>query len=199
MRERMTPETIRLVGGSLCTDFANTVDYSTEGEHVAPETTDVLTEPDLLLRWGRRMGLYPQDPHPPVDDGELARVRALRDAAYACLAAIACDRTPDQRDINLLATEHAEAVDQGHLQPTGAAWQVTWPPGDPRRVRYAVTIDILDLLTHEHSLRRLRCCPGRNCGWLFLDASGRRRWCSMQTCGSRDKMRRRYHRQRQQN
>ncbi|MDR0358582.1 MAG: CGNR zinc finger domain-containing protein [bacterium] len=42
----------------------------------------------------------------------------------------------------------------------------------------------------------MRRCPGRGCGWLFLDASGRRRWCSMQTCGSRAKMRRLYERRR---
>jgi predicted RNA-binding Zn ribbon-like protein len=40
-------------------------------------------------------------------------------------------------------------------------------------------------------------CPGNNCGWLFLDGSGRRQWCSMEVCGSRAKMRRRYERQRQ--
>jgi predicted RNA-binding Zn ribbon-like protein len=42
----------------------------------------------------------------------------------------------------------------------------------------------------------VRQCPGRNCGWLFLDVSGRRHWCSMATCGSRAKMRRLYARQR---
>ena len=48
--------------------------------------------------------------------------------------------------------------------------------------------------------RALRACggvPGRRCGWLFLDTSGRRRWCSMTTCGSRVKMRRLYERRRQ--
>ncbi|WP_326551608.1 CGNR zinc finger domain-containing protein [Micromonospora sp. NBC_01813] len=26
-------------------------------------------------------------------------------------------------------------------------------------------------------------CPGEHCGWLFLDQSGRRRFCSVATCG----------------
>ncbi|MGK5694312.1 CGNR zinc finger domain-containing protein [Streptomyces sp. URMC 128] len=30
----------------------------------------------------------------------------------------------------------------------------------------------------------VRCCPSRDCGWLFLDESGRRRWCSPATCGA---------------
>ncbi|MFD0428560.1 CGNR zinc finger domain-containing protein [Streptomyces zhihengii] len=25
--------------------------------------------------------------------------------------------------------------------------------------------------------------PRGGCGWLFLDESGRRRWCSLRTCG----------------
>jgi uncharacterized protein (DUF2237 family)/predicted RNA-binding Zn ribbon-like protein len=36
----------------------------------------------------------------------------------------------------------------------------------------------------------VRACPGRGCGWLFLDRRGRRRWCSMATCGNREKARR---------
>jgi predicted RNA-binding Zn ribbon-like protein len=38
---------------------------------------------------------------------------------------------------------------------------------------------------------RLKCCPGVRCGWAFYDrsASSRSRWCSMQVCGARSKMR----------
>jgi hypothetical protein len=31
-------------------------------------------------------------------------------------------------------------------------------------------------------------CPGDDCGWVFLDHRGRRRWCSMQSCGNRAKV-----------
>lgn len=38
---------------------------------------------------------------------------------------------------------------------------------------------------------RLKSCPGHLCGWAFYDRSpsGRSRWCSMQLCGARAKMR----------
>lgn len=39
-------------------------------------------------------------------------------------------------------------------------------------------------------LSRICACPGTGCGWLFLDRSGRRRWCTMSTCGNRAKARR---------
>jgi predicted RNA-binding Zn ribbon-like protein len=34
-------------------------------------------------------------------------------------------------------------------------------------------------------LGRVHLCPGEDCAWLFLDASrsGRRLWCSEETCG----------------
>ena len=39
---------------------------------------------------------------------------------------------------------------------------------------------------------RVRSCP--RCGWLFCDSSkgGRRRWCSMEACGNREKVSRHY-------
>ncbi|WP_368425552.1 CGNR zinc finger domain-containing protein [Tistlia sp.] len=48
------------------------------------------------------------------------------------------------------------------------------------------------LLTLEAG--RIKACPGERCGWIFLDESpnNRRRWCSMATCGNRDKARRHY-------
>lgn len=36
---------------------------------------------------------------------------------------------------------------------------------------------------------KVRACPGETCGWLFIDRRGRRRWCSMDSCGNRAKVR----------
>jgi predicted RNA-binding Zn ribbon-like protein len=33
-------------------------------------------------------------------------------------------------------------------------------------------------------------CPSHDCGWLFANPTGRRRWCSMALCGNRAKVRR---------
>jgi predicted RNA-binding Zn ribbon-like protein len=63
-------------------------------------------------------------------------------------------------------------------------------------VRFAVAADAVALLADPARIARLHRCPGRDCGWIFLDISGRRRWCSMATCGSREKMRRMYERKR---
>jgi predicted RNA-binding Zn ribbon-like protein len=44
------------------------------------------------------------------------------------------------------------------------------------------------LTTRRHRRRSHAALPRLDCGWLFIDASGR--WCSMETCGSRATMRR---------
>jgi predicted RNA-binding Zn ribbon-like protein len=43
---------------------------------------------------------------------------------------------------------------------------------------------------------QIRICGGVDCGWMYVDRSrnGLRRWCQMETCGTREKSRRRYHR-----
>ena len=132
------PEDIHLFADRLCLNFANSVDWTADGEPLSP-ATDALLAPDGLTRWGRRLGVLDATAESPA--GELERALALRADLHHVLSAVAADA------VGLL--------------------------GDPRDVA------------------ALRRCPGRNCGWLFLDRSGRRRWCSMQICGSREKMRRR--------
>jgi predicted RNA-binding Zn ribbon-like protein len=45
---------------------------------------------------------------------------------------------------------------------------------------------------------RIRICGGPDCGWMYVDRSRNklRRWCQMETCGTREKSRRRYRRMR---
>jgi predicted RNA-binding Zn ribbon-like protein len=187
------PETIHLFGGRLCLDFANSVDWSADGEPLGPET-DALLEPGELAHWGRRVGVL--DGEPPIPPGELAAARTLRLALYDIFAAVGDGRAPAKDALARLAGDHAQAAAAAHLAERGGAWQLDWDPADPRRVRFAVAADAVALLADPDRLARVRRCPGRGCGWLFLDASGRRRWCSMQTCGSREKMRRLYERRR---
>jgi predicted RNA-binding Zn ribbon-like protein len=65
---------------------------------------------------------------------------------------------------------------------------------DLRLPLWLVSASAVELLT-EGDLARVKQCPGADdCGWLFYDTSrnGKRRWCSMEGCGSRVKMRRYY-------
>jgi predicted RNA-binding Zn ribbon-like protein len=190
---KLEPETTHLWGGSLCLDFANTVDWSEQQEPLSPET-DVLRDPDDLTRWARRLKLLTAR-SPRIGEAELRETRALRLAVYHAFAAHATGQTPPAAALQRIAGDHAEAAGAGRLTANPGAWRLDWAAGDTRRVRFAVAVDALAILADRERLRRVRRCPGRGCGWLFLDTSGRRRWCSMTTCGSREKMRRLYDKQ----
>jgi predicted RNA-binding Zn ribbon-like protein len=189
------PESIKLQGGALCLDFANSTDWTAGGEAI--ECEDALLEQDSLVRWGRRLGVL-AGADGARDAAELAAARALRPALRAVLIAAAHRETPPAAALELLTRTYAEAAAAARLCPRDGAYVLDWPDADPRKVRFAVAADAVALLADAARLARIHVCPGRNCGWLFLDTSGRRRWCSMQTCGSRAKMRALYARRLQE-
>jgi predicted RNA-binding Zn ribbon-like protein len=192
---QVTPEAIKLLGGALCLDFANSVDWTPAGEPRAP-ATDALRTPRELARWGRRLGVV-SGRLPAVGDDELEAARALRLVLHRIFSALAQDRRPRRADLEALARDHAAAAGAARLAGAAdGAWRLDWPAAEPRRIRFAVAVDAVALLADQARLARVRRCPGPECGWLFLDTSGRRRWCSMSTCGSRVKMRRLYERRR---
>jgi predicted RNA-binding Zn ribbon-like protein len=172
------------------------VDWSPAGDPLAP-ATDALGSPQALARWGRRLGVVRGRRLPVVGDDELESARALRLVLHRIFSALAQDRRPARADLQALARDHGTAADAAALAAGGdGAWRLQWPAADPRGIRFAVAVDAVALLADGARLARVRRCPGPECGWLFLDTSGRRRWCSMTTCGSRVKMRRLYERRR---
>jgi predicted RNA-binding Zn ribbon-like protein len=173
------------------------VDWTEADEPRTPQT-DALMGPSALARWGRRLGVLGGRRLPAVDADELEAARALRLAVHRIFTALAQERAPGAADLDCLTRVHEDAAAAGRLaRADDGAWQLQWPRSDPSRVRYAVAVDAMALLADPARLARVHRCPGPACGWLFLDTSGRRRWCSMSTCGSRVKMRRLYERRRQ--
>ena len=186
----VTPETIKLRGGTLALDFANTVDWTEDDAEVT--ATDALLEPDSLDRWGVRLGVAGR----PGGAEELELARGLRTALHLIFSALAREQEPDAFSLARLRFAYAQAVAAGTLTRQDGGFGLDWGTDEPRRVRFAVAADAVALLADPARMARLHRCPGRDCGWVFLDTSGRRRWCSMATCGSREKMRRMYARKR---
>jgi predicted RNA-binding Zn ribbon-like protein len=188
---RVTPESIKLLGGALSIDFANTVDWTEDDQEIP--ATDALLEPDSLERWGVRLEVAGK----PGGPDELELARGLRTALHHLFSALARDEAPDQFALSRLRFAYAQAVAASTLTAReDGSFGLDWREDEPRRVRFAVAADAVALLADPARIARLHRCPGRACGWIFLDVSGRRRWCSMATCGSREKMRRMYERKR---
>ncbi len=188
--QHVSPVTTRLVGGAVCLDLANTVDWTSGGDE-RPAHTDAVATPADLAAWGTRLGLAGRGDLA-VAGPELSATWRLRRAIHRTFAAIAAGEDPLAQATEALMSQYAEAAAAGRLQSGAGRWQIVWAGDDPRRIRFAAAVSAVELLSDAEGLSRVRVCPGNNCGWLFLDATGRRRWCSMQTCGSRAKMRRLY-------
>ncbi len=191
----------RLLGGRLCLDLANTVEQRWGGAPV-----DALCDADAVARWGYHSGAVSEaerddlavrlrsEPH----DGEtaLSRTIELRELAYSTLADIAATGGPPAPLPTELEGIIHETLRRAHLRWEGA--RMVWTIDEPtiHLVSDRAALDLLDLLTSS-ALAEVRQCPGcGDCGWLFLDTSKNhtRRWCSMEGCGSRAKMRRHYQR-----
>jgi predicted RNA-binding Zn ribbon-like protein len=182
--------TLKLLGGHVVLDFTNTVE--SRGARYGP---DVLRSYGDLLDWGVRLKVLDTSEATAIRDllvkpGEdtLARAKALREALYRIFAAPV---SANAVDLDLLQREVREAQAKRLLVPGCDHFAWRWVDADPDAVTHRVALLAIDLLTSA-ALGRVHVCPGENCAWLFLDASrsGRRLWCSEETCGRRDRIRR---------
>jgi predicted RNA-binding Zn ribbon-like protein len=149
---------------------------------------EVLHEPGDLAAWAERSRLSPT-PFLEVTEEELAAARGVRDALWrvvlACTAGTAPGASYDVRLIN-------EAAAQPPLTPAiGADGARTWAgSGSGIQLLSTVARDAVDLLTGPYA-HRIRMCAADDCRLVYVDTSrpGRRRWCSMEHCGNRHKVR----------
>lgn len=186
---------MRLVGGSLALDFVNTRTGPPGGE---PDD-DVLTGYPELLAWGMYAGavteaeavvlrrLSRDDP----DAAHAAFVRSMsaRDDLDEVFRALVTDRNPSARTLARLRDDHADAVGHAQLE-RGSAFAWTWRDDHTlARPLWPVVHAAVELLTGG-ALDRIKGCGG--CRFLFIDESKNRsrRWCSMDDCGTAEKIRR---------
>ncbi|MGW0734224.1 CGNR zinc finger domain-containing protein [Streptomyces sp. NPDC002851] len=68
--------------------------------------------------------------------------------------------------------------------------RVVHPAPDCAALLAAVARDAVELLTDPVARSRIRQCQGDNCPLLYLDTSRghRRRWCSSEVCGNRERV-----------
>ncbi|MGH9431847.1 MAG: CGNR zinc finger domain-containing protein [Terriglobia bacterium] len=189
------------VGGALCLDFANTVDDRLSEERVK----DLVPGFPALVCWARQAGVIPVDAgkrlgrrasrRPAEAARELERAHRLREAIFRIFSRHAAGQAPARADLATLNTELSLAFQHLRVerwrQDFGWRWDSSAGEFDP--ILWPVVRSAAELLTSSH-LARVRTCGARDCGWLFLDTSRNhsRRWCKMQSCGNRDKVRRHY-------
>ena len=136
----------------------------------------------LLEDWLVTQLLKQAEQQPAAALDALAEARELRTAMHACFVA-----PTDRRAFKQVAraAEAAARVAEFHLDEDGLGrWRLPAATG-LRLPVLAVARSAADLLADPHRFT-VTACPSRDCGWLFLDAPGRRRWCSLGTCAARE-------------
>ena len=191
-----------LDAGVLCLDFVNTLS-STSGEHLN-------TYADLVAFAAQSHLLTPADAEWLRDEGErdpvaaqgvVRRAHRLRARLYNIFSALAAGTRPAERDVQGLNAELTAAGAHARVQanPRGDGFALVWSGRNFDAPLWPISRSAADLLTSDQDRRRVRECSGGDCTWLFLDTSKNRsrQWCSMQSCGNREKARRHYQRVRQ--
>ncbi|HSL42066.1 MAG TPA: CGNR zinc finger domain-containing protein [Anaerolineales bacterium] len=192
-----TLQMLELVGGALCLDFVNTINSRIHPEH------DYLLGYFDLVGWANKVGiLFPTQTsqlqkraRQNADEAQsaLKAAHTLRDLLYRLFSKAAEGSEPDKKDMEIFVVFYGESISRSQLIRKETHYTTTWKMDEAlEAVLWPIIHSAGELLLSEE-LGHLKECPG--CGWLFLDTSKNqsRRWCSMNTCGARDKMRR-YHR-----
>ena len=175
-------------------DFCNT-----RAAWTAPTPKEYLVSHAHLALWSALNGLLPAGEVAALRraagratakaDAIVTRAVAFRSALYAILIGPGTDA-----DWSVVDAEVRRAARDVALRPgTPAGWTVTtrgleWPLA---AVAWAAGL----FLTTE-AAGTVSACPSDDCGWVFANPTGRRRWCRMALCGNRAKARRHAQRRR---
>jgi predicted RNA-binding Zn ribbon-like protein len=201
-------ETLTSLEGRLCLGFVNTF-HPRYGRHVR----DALTGYADLVMWNRSVGMFTEaqeqrllraaSAHPEEAVVVFELAVTLREVIFRVFSAVAASSAPQREDLSVLHRVYVQAMAHASLSPAAREFSWEWRAGEEsghgeelKQLLWPLALSAIELLTSTKEWGKIKECPG--CGWLFLDASktGNRRWCSMDECGSRDKMRRQYARKR---
>jgi predicted RNA-binding Zn ribbon-like protein len=153
------------------------------GRYQRAEPTELLAEPAALRRWLGDHDLIPVG-HIGADD--LVNAQALRESLHGLAAAAVAGRRPLPADVRLVtAALVADRPPQLRSTPDGLRAQ---RPADIGQALGRLARQAVDQLVGPERAR-LRACGDDTCAGIFLDDTGRRRWCADERCGVKARVR----------
>ncbi|KNB49326.1 CGNR zinc finger domain-containing protein [Streptomyces caatingaensis] len=196
------PHDLRFDSGRLCLDLMAT---AAAAGRPGEEPYERLATPERLRSWllGARV-VPPGTPLDGVDTSWLRRFHALRGLLHRVVHAEAVGgpgaraADADLERVNALAAA-APPAPRAVRDGDGGLVRAMAAPPDCAGLAALVARDAVELLTDPAARALLRQCEGESCTLLYLDTSRgrRRRWCSSEVCGNRERVAR--HRRRAMN
>jgi predicted RNA-binding Zn ribbon-like protein len=189
---------LNFIGGALCLDFVNTVDW-----RLTQHPNELLKQYSDLVDWSKHAGIAsPQEAGKLLALASRAKRRSHEELRYALklreiLYRIFGNHSNGSRDLEELnaaiegLSNHRRIV----ANQNGFRWKWKAFGESMDSVLWPVIQSAAELLLSP-KLKYVRECAGTGCGWLFLDLSRShsRRWCNMSSCGNRFKVLRHYYR-----
>lgn len=203
MHDLKWQETWDFDAGRLPLDFANTAEW-----HDSPDTIEKLNSYTDLVGWSKAAGLLTADEasslllraarDPSRAEEALTEAIELREAIFQIFSAIAAGSDAPEDSLNTLNSALAKALRYARIVPLTEGYSWGWSEDEQNleRVLWPIIQSTGELLTSGELKRIGKCADDQGCGYLFYDTSRNhsRRWCSMESCGNRAKVRRHYSR-----
>lgn len=145
--------------------------------------TEYLLDPGALRAWLAEHDLQPTGA---VTDSDLARTRELREALHRAALAVLASCGPAASDARLMDAA-LEADRPLRVRRTVDALRVARPVSVDEALARLTRQAVTDLAGPQRA--SLRACGDDTCAGVFLDPTGRRRWCSDELCGVRVRVR----------
>lgn len=198
--KKRTAANLKLLGGRLCLDFVNTLDW--RGTDTPQEFLNTFYD---LVIWSRHAGITTKEENRQLafmaDQSDsnagnvLKRAIRLRETIYRLFSAAVADQDPDNKDLDFFNQNLSRLMKDSKITRTddGYRWdnlvnktQLDW-------ILNPIIRSATDILVSDE-LKKVKACADPACGWLFIDVSRNRsrRWCDMQDCGNRAKATRFY-------
>ena len=185
------------IGGDLSTDFVNTKSGRVDGdghEHVQTyaDIVEFVRIAGLIKPAEARRLIVEAERRPEKATQIHRRAVALREATFRAFDRIIVQKEPAQEDIDTISSEAADALGHAQVLKRGDSFEWDWADTDDlARPVWPIARAALNLLTSPADRDLLRQCSDDTCAWLFVDRTKNhsRRWCDMNTCGSRNKVR----------
>ncbi|NJC71964.1 CGNR zinc finger domain-containing protein [Planosporangium thailandense] len=156
---------------------------ATKGRTFSAAPIERLGTPARLAEW---LGHCELSPVQPPDQGDLQRVRALRETLRTLALATVDEQPPPAdavADVAAFLAEHADPV-----RLTAADQLRREPPATTAHALARIVRQAVDQMTGADRLA-LKRCPEEDCRGVFIDPPGRRRWCPSPACASRGRVR----------
>ncbi len=119
---------------------------------------------------------------------DLAAAHDLREGLWGASQAVASGEPPPEAAFEIVNTHARRAQLRRRFGADGSG---EWDEPNARAALATIANAAIELLSTDVEQSGLRRCEGERCHLLFIDTSParRRRWCSMERCGNRHKVR----------